>query len=256
MRHDATTLNHTLIVQNTDNNNIGHDVAGVVNASYSLIGFGGNFLGPLADNGGPTLTHALLPLSPAINAGDPAFAGLPAYDQRGFPFVRVSGGRIDIGAIERQPMPGDFDHDLDVDHDDLAVWEANYAVDRNWSGIDFLAWQVTYQPAAPALTIVSEAASDAPTQVRIEPRLVDLAVTLEHNWGAAITFSGHTGGQVKLSTEVDFQPTEHKPPAVPSLLPHFVSNDFSSDFSDDEFSTNEVNESLETQAFDEIFALL
>ena len=36
-------------------------------------------LGPLADNGGPTLpdgskmlTHALLPGSPAINAGDPA----------------------------------------------------------------------------------------------------------------------------------------------------------------------------------------
>jgi len=30
-------------------------------------------LGPLQDNGGPTLTHALLPGSPAVNAGDPAF---------------------------------------------------------------------------------------------------------------------------------------------------------------------------------------
>jgi hypothetical protein len=30
-------------------------------------------LGPLADNGGPTKTHALLPNSPAINAGDPTF---------------------------------------------------------------------------------------------------------------------------------------------------------------------------------------
>jgi len=29
-------------------------------------------LGSLADNGGPTLTHALLAGSPAINAGDPA----------------------------------------------------------------------------------------------------------------------------------------------------------------------------------------
>ena len=29
-------------------------------------------LGPLADNGGPTQTHALLPGSPAIDAGNPA----------------------------------------------------------------------------------------------------------------------------------------------------------------------------------------
>ena len=30
-------------------------------------------LGPLQDNGGPTFTHALLPGSPAIDAGDPNF---------------------------------------------------------------------------------------------------------------------------------------------------------------------------------------
>jgi len=30
-------------------------------------------LGPLQDNGGLTFTHALLPHSPAINAGDPNF---------------------------------------------------------------------------------------------------------------------------------------------------------------------------------------
>ena len=53
-------------------------------------------LGPLADNGGPTFTRALLAGSPAINAGDPA--GAPATDQRGFP--RVQGATIDIGAYE------------------------------------------------------------------------------------------------------------------------------------------------------------
>ena len=31
-------------------------------------------LGPLQDNGGPTFTHALLPGSPAIDAGGPHFA--------------------------------------------------------------------------------------------------------------------------------------------------------------------------------------
>ncbi|MEZ6071917.1 MAG: choice-of-anchor Q domain-containing protein [Pirellulales bacterium] len=71
-------------------------------------------LGPLSDNGGPTMTHALLPGSPATDAGDPAaVAGIgdvPVYDQRGVPFARVvdaagSGPRMDIGAFELQDAP-------------------------------------------------------------------------------------------------------------------------------------------------------
>jgi hypothetical protein len=50
-------------------------------------------LGPLADNGGPTLTHALQPGSPAINRGDPA---APLQDQRGYGRVGVP----DVGAFE------------------------------------------------------------------------------------------------------------------------------------------------------------
>jgi predicted outer membrane repeat protein len=38
-------------------------------------------LGPLANNGGPTQTEALLPTSPALNAGNPALA--PTTDERG-----------------------------------------------------------------------------------------------------------------------------------------------------------------------------
>ena len=59
-------------------------------------------LGPLQDNGGPTFTHALLPGSPAIDAGDPNFHSPPLNDQRGCP--RVINGRIDIGSFERQPL--------------------------------------------------------------------------------------------------------------------------------------------------------
>src|SRR5207248_6130002 len=59
-------------------------------------------LGPLQDNGGPTFTHALLPGSPAIDAGDPSFAPPPFFDQRGPGFDRVSGSRIDIGSFEVQ----------------------------------------------------------------------------------------------------------------------------------------------------------
>jgi hypothetical protein len=53
-------------------------------------------LGPLADNGGPTLTHALLTGSPALEAGP--FTGFPATDQRGV--ARPFGLRADIGAFE------------------------------------------------------------------------------------------------------------------------------------------------------------
>lgn len=54
--------------------------------------------GPLADNGGPTLTHTLLEGSPAFNKGDPDFVAPPAVDQRGLPRVVQI---IDIGAVER-----------------------------------------------------------------------------------------------------------------------------------------------------------
>jgi hypothetical protein len=57
----------------------------------------------LQDNGGPTQTIALLPGSPAINAGDPNFdaTGTP-YDQRGAGFPRIVGGTVDIGAFEAE----------------------------------------------------------------------------------------------------------------------------------------------------------
>jgi len=53
-------------------------------------------LGPLQDYGGPTWTQALLPSSPAIDAG--TGSGAPSVDQRGFP--RPSGRGYDIGAYE------------------------------------------------------------------------------------------------------------------------------------------------------------
>jgi len=57
-------------------------------------------LGPLADNGGPTLTHALLHDSPAIDQGA-NFLGY-ATDQRGNGFPRPFGAAADIGAFEWQ----------------------------------------------------------------------------------------------------------------------------------------------------------
>jgi len=61
-------------------------------------------LGPLQDNGGGTLTHALLAGSPAIDHGNPAIPGSSSNnaclvtDQRGI--IRPVGLRCDIGAYE------------------------------------------------------------------------------------------------------------------------------------------------------------
>jgi len=60
-------------------------------------------LDPLANNGGPTMTHALRAGSPAIDAGNNNAA--LANDQRGSPFLRIAGPKADIGAFESQPAP-------------------------------------------------------------------------------------------------------------------------------------------------------
>lgn len=56
---------------------------------------------PLADNGGPTLTHALGENSPALDAGNNVL-GL-VFDQRRANFMREYGAATDIGAFEEQP---------------------------------------------------------------------------------------------------------------------------------------------------------
>ncbi|HLW35551.1 MAG TPA: choice-of-anchor Q domain-containing protein [Chthoniobacterales bacterium] len=65
-------------------------------------------LGPLQNNGGPTMTHALLKNSPAIDHADPNFNPYLfnpplLYDQRGPGFPRIVKGRLDIGAYEAGP---------------------------------------------------------------------------------------------------------------------------------------------------------
>jgi predicted outer membrane repeat protein len=117
-------LRSTIVAQNLSV--LGPDIyskgtpATTVKASYSLIGIsdtftltdeGNNKLGTtatpldpmldvLANNGGPTQTHALLAGSPAINAG--ANPAALTYDQRGSGYFRVSGASADIGAFEVQ----------------------------------------------------------------------------------------------------------------------------------------------------------
>src|SRR5205814_846100 len=95
---------HALTSQgfNLINNTTGCTING--NTTGNIIGLAA-FLAPLAENGGWTPTHALLPISPALNAGNPAVPGsggnaCAALDQRGYPRGGAA-GRCDMGAFER-----------------------------------------------------------------------------------------------------------------------------------------------------------
>jgi hypothetical protein len=64
-------------------------------------------LGPLRDNGGESLTHALHSGSPSIGVGnnttdDPITHTSAAYDQRGINYARSVDDLVDIGAYQRQ----------------------------------------------------------------------------------------------------------------------------------------------------------
>jgi hypothetical protein len=120
---DSVVLKNTIVAGNsTEWNGTGPDILGTVTtATYNLIGDGtgcsgivdgvdGNHvgsgsrpidprLGQLQDNGGPSWTEALLPDSPAIDAGNNG--DTINGDQRGF--NRIIGGTVDIGAYEYQP---------------------------------------------------------------------------------------------------------------------------------------------------------
>lgn len=121
----TTTLKNTLLARNADRGGQSPECAGsvgsqgfnllqrdtgctfaatgndVVNPATTLI------LGALRDNGGPTLTHALLFGSPAIDAG--TNTGCPATDQRGIarPLNGTGSATCDIGASTsfRPPRP-------------------------------------------------------------------------------------------------------------------------------------------------------
>ena len=114
----TATLNNSIVANSRKGSDIFNQ--GLLSGSNSLVEDGSGLpgwltgdpgLGELKDNGGPTQTMALLPGSPAIDAGNNALAldasGNPlTTDQRGAGYARISGSAVDIGAFEYQtPAP-------------------------------------------------------------------------------------------------------------------------------------------------------
>src|SRR5271157_3382689 len=91
----VVSLGHNLVGEIDDSSGwVGSDLTGTVAQPLDPL------LAPLGNYGGPTQTMALLPGSPAIDAGSNALPAGVTTDQRGPGYPRIVNGTVDIGAFE------------------------------------------------------------------------------------------------------------------------------------------------------------
>jgi hypothetical protein len=117
----VATANNNLVGNTAYSGGIAHGANGniVGNAGSGMIDIESVLNTTLSHNGGPTPTHALVPGSPAINAGNSTLAtdssGNPlTTDQRGAGFPRVIGSSVDIGSFESAAADSDGDGVPDI----------------------------------------------------------------------------------------------------------------------------------------------
>lgn len=238
-------------------------------------------LGPLANNGGPTMTHALLTDSPAINFG----SNLPGFgnDQRGANYLRVAGSAADVGAYELQSEAsatqlGDYNLDSSVDAADFVLWRNTRGAtvprftgaDGDGSGLvdanDYSVWRghfgstgsatdalamaqgTTVATSFVAGEAVSQAldADDEPTSLtNLEAARIPQPWTLRTSSSQGSTppvFTSQPGKDINLALAISKLP-HHQPAEIPGQLDAAASNDGAMAFSVSESNT-----------LDEIFA--
>ena len=102
----SLTLTNTIVANNSSNCGGTTPINGGTNLQFPGATCGAGIpsanpvLGPLANNGGLTQTHALLAGSAAIDAGTTGCPPIPATDQRGI--ARPQGAACDVGSFELQ----------------------------------------------------------------------------------------------------------------------------------------------------------
>ncbi|MEN1679867.1 MAG: right-handed parallel beta-helix repeat-containing protein [Planctomycetota bacterium] len=180
----AADLRNTVVADNYWGTQIRNGVGYTPSNFVQLVGeaYRDPMLSELGDYGGPTLTHAVLPGSPLIDAGDDAIASQFAGDQRRGSTTsskRIVGGGADIGSFEAGSLPVESSDSVEVtsvtagdpflvfdseDDGQTAPW-----VDTNAAGQSVVVWQGD-GPEGAGVYVQLIGASDATST----PRLVDL----------------------------------------------------------------------------------
>lgn len=198
----------------------------ITSASGTNLLGGAPLLGPLQNNGGPTKTHALLPGSPAIDAGDNARAtdsgsNVFVTDQRGAGYLRIisasanGGATVDMGAFEA-PFAGDLivsttSDTVDGDYSDgqLSLREAILVANQR-SGQDTITFSSTMsgtniQLAGTELVITGDTFVTGPGSANLTIDGMGTSRVLRITAGAAVSISGLsiTGGDATNSTDND-----------------------------------------------------
>ena len=176
-------------------------------------------LGELANNGGPTLTHALTAASPAVDLGINSLS-LPA-DQRGGSYSRVVGPAADIGAYELQTallpvLPGDYNGNHIVDAADYVLWRkmqgtsvpqysgADGDGDSTVDDADYGVWRGNFGSMPPPGS--GAASSD------LAPGMIASTATFSQNWAEL------TSGSISVSPTESQMPQPEKVRALDFAL--------------------------------------
>ncbi|NNJ12590.1 hypothetical protein EKD04_019885 [Chloroflexales bacterium ZM16-3] len=162
---------------------------------------------PLANNGGPTLTHALAADSPAINAADSA--SCPPTDQRG---VARPQGACDIGAFEYRSPVLDSVYTVTTDADDGDGSLRQAILDSNGNaGFDTIIFALPAGPqtislASPLPAITDHVVIDATGQsgVTIDGAAAGTLSGLRINAGGSsvrgLGFTGFSGAGIEITS--------------------------------------------------------
>ncbi|MFN3426952.1 MAG: choice-of-anchor Q domain-containing protein [Candidatus Thermochlorobacter sp.] len=183
----------------------GAGMTGLINADAdsNLVGTSSNpinpNLGALANNGGSTRTCALNAGSPALDKGNPIPSeNALANDQRGAFFVRVSGGRMDIGAFEVQVTSGIIVRDAVYDNTvTLSASGTGITIDftGNETELGFIE-RIRFNAAAPNLNAIASVAATPQTGSAFIPD----KVSPERYW--TISNSAVSFGSVTLNIDL------------------------------------------------------
>ncbi len=207
----TTTLRNTIIAGNTPNN-LAAETAGGGATMFQTLGFnlasdnGGGFLNvapittdkinafaglaPLGDNGGPTLTHALLGSSAALDAGNNASSGV-LTDQRGglfrrtvdLPMPNFSGSDgTDIGAFEAQAVPATPSFSInDVTQNEGNAGASNFTFTVTLSAANAQSVSVVYTTSDGTATAPSDYTAIPQTTLTFAPGETSKAVNVSVN---------------------------------------------------------------------------